>query len=72
MPRGVKGSKNYDAEIEVIDAKIERYKGLIRTLEAKKDALVAGKQNLEMQSIYDYLQQSGLSPEQALNKLRVE
>ena len=70
MARGVKGSKNYDAEIAQIDEKIAKHKTNIANLEAKKESFITAKREIEMKEIYTYMNDNKLTPGDVLNQLK--
>ena len=70
MPRGVKGSADYDAQLEKVDAKIARYTGLINSLNKQKEELLEKKQTIELKELYNYMNEAGLTANDVLERLR--
>lgn len=70
MPRGVKGSVNYEAEIAKIDAKIAKHEETIKGLKAEKKDLADKKRDQQMQQIYSFMDTAGMTPDEVLEKLK--
>lgn len=70
MPRGIKGSTDFDTQITNVDAKIERYTAHIQALKIQRQALVDQKCDSEMKQLYAYMQSMNLSPQEVLTRIR--
>lgn len=60
---------NYDAEMARIDVKIEE---TIKGLNAEKKDLADKKRDQQMQQIYSFMDNVGMTPEEVLEKLKAE
>ena len=69
MPRGVKKEVNYTAELAEIDAKINRHKAQISTLEARRKEIVDLQQQADAKRLMEFLTKSGLSIADVIEKL---
>lgn len=69
MARGVRGAVNYDAQIQKLDEKIERYTNLLSGLKAQKQELLTKKQENDMHDLYTYMQENGLSAADVIAQL---
>lgn len=69
MPRGVRGSINYDAQIQKLDEKIERYSTLLSSLKGQRQELLAKKQEADMHDLYAYMQETGMSAADVIAQL---
>lgn len=69
MARGVRGSANYDAQIQKLDEKIERYTNLLSGLKAQKQELLTKKQESDMRDLYAYMQENGLTAADVITQL---
>lgn len=72
MPKGVKGSVDYDAQIAKIDEKIEKYTDLIKGYRTQRDELTEKKQSVRMKVLYEYMSENGLSPDEVLEKIKTD
>lgn len=69
MPRGVRGSVNYDAQIQKIDEKMERYSRMLTNLKSRRQELLAKKQDADMRDLYAYMQENNLSAAEVMTQL---
>lgn len=70
MARGVKKQISYEAEIAKIDTRISELSDEIKTLKQQKKQLAKDKQKNDMISVYKFIKESGISAEEALEKLK--
>lgn len=69
MPRWPKTPADYDAAITKSREKISKYKQLLESEEATLTKLEAEKRDVEMQAIYDYMNDNNLSPSDVIATL---
>lgn len=70
MPRGVKRSpESVEQQLEKIKEKIKTYQSRIAGLNAKKKALTVSKEKAEINSLYQFVKDSGKSPSQLIEEL---
>ncbi len=67
MPRWPKSAEDFDAKLDSIDAKIQKYKEAIEKLNAEKDDFLSRKRDFEMQELYDFMQSSGMTAREILD-----
>ena len=67
MPRGVKGTINYEAELTKIDAKISKHKDEIKKLTEKRNEVLSKKQDSDMKVLHEYMLKQGVSAEAILD-----
>lgn len=70
MPRGVRKQINYDEEINKIDMRITRYENTIKELKEERAKLETQKKQHEISALYEALQTSGLSIDEAISSLK--
>jgi flagellar motility protein MotE (MotC chaperone) len=70
MPRGVRGSRDFEAELAMIDGKIEGYKAKLETWENNRKELLAKKQEQDMSEVYKFMRDSGMTSEEVLQRLK--
>lgn len=61
MPRWPKSTEDFDAKIDLIEAKIQRHQEQIDRLEEERSELLIQKRDFEMQELYDFMQSSGMT-----------
>jgi hypothetical protein len=66
MPRGVKGSFDYNREIEKIDERIAKLQGDIEKLNEKKKEFRAMKEQAELKLLQSLLDEAGLTAKDIL------
>jgi predicted nuclease with TOPRIM domain len=66
MPRGVKGSFDYNREIAKIDERIAKLQGDIEKLNEKKKEFRAMKEQAELKLLQSFLDEQGLSAKDIL------
>lgn len=71
MPRGKKGSTDYDAEIEKVESKIAKYTQLLSELKAQLQELQSKKRDVALQKIYTFMADNDMTPEQVIDRLQV-
>lgn len=69
MPRGVRGSTNYANQIQKLDEKIERYARIITDLKAQRQELAAKQRDNDMQELYGYMKNSGMTARDILSRI---
>lgn len=69
MPRGVRGSVNYTAQIQKLEEKIQKYTNLLADLKAQRQELLAKKQENDMRDLYAYMQTNGMSAAEVIAQL---
>ena len=69
MPRGVRGSVDYDAQIQKLDERISMYSDRMAGLKAERQELVSKKQEAEMSGLYEFIKQNGITPTDAIKQL---
>ena len=69
MPRGVRKQINYDDELMKIDAQMTKWKNTISELEDQKKSLIQQKEQTEMSELYQFIKQSGKTPNEILAEL---
>lgn len=69
MPRGTRKSIDYDAEIQKLDTKIEKYSTLLAGAKTQRQEMMSKKQDADMQQLYTYMQQTGMSPADVISTL---
>lgn len=62
--------KSIDAQIEELDAKIEKAAERVKNLKAQRQELLSKKENVAMQEIYSIISEKGISASQAAEILR--
>lgn len=67
MPRWPKSTEDFDAKIDLIDAKIQRHQEQMDKLEEERSELLAQKRDFEMQELYDFMQNSGMTAREILD-----
>ena len=70
MPRGVKGSVNFAAEIAKVDEKIARYEHNIRQLKVTRQELENKKRDFDMKELYTVMAETGLSPNVLIDAIK--
>jgi len=70
MARWAKTADAYDADIEKSQAKIARYTTLLDNERIRLEELLSKKRDLEMQELYDFMRESGLSATEVLKALQ--
>lgn len=70
MPRGIKGSTNYDAEIAKVDEKIERHERNIKQLKATRMALENKKRDFDMRELYSVMNETGTKPGTVISAIK--
>lgn len=61
MPRRPKSTEDFDTKIDAIAAKILRHQEQINKLEEERSELLSQKRDFEMQELYDFMQNSGMT-----------
>lgn len=69
MPRGVKGTVDYTAQLRTVDQRIDKCKRQLTELTRQKQELLAKKEETDMHELYKFMQSSGLSASEALERL---
>lgn len=69
MPRGVRNSTDYSAQISQIDEKIQKYTERITNLKDQKQELLSRQRDADMQELYSYMQENDLSARDILTQL---
>lgn len=69
MPRGVRNSTDYSAQIAQIDEKISKYTERIVSLKDQKQELLSKQRDADMQELYSYMQENDLSARDILTQL---
>lgn len=70
MPRGVKRTpSSIDEQVAEIQVKIQRYQTKIAELTTKKKALLASKEKVEMDTLYQLIKTAGKSPSELISEL---
>lgn len=69
MPRGARKSIDYDAEIQKLDTKIEKYSALLADTKNQRQEVMSKKQDADMQQLYTYMQQNDMSPADVISTL---
>lgn len=70
MPRGVrKTPSSIDEQVAELQVKIQHHQSKIADLTAKKKALLASKEKVEMDALYQLVKTSGKSPSELITEL---
>lgn len=69
MPRGVRGSTNYAAQLQKLDEKIQKYTSLLSGLKSQRQELLAKKQETDMRDLYQYMQENKVSAAEIIAQL---
>lgn len=71
MPRWKKEPTDYDAEIEKVESKIAKYTQLLSDLKSQLQELKSKKRDAALQKIYTFMADTGMTPEQIIDRLQV-
>lgn len=70
MPRGVRKSPQSIADqVSEIDVKIKSHQSKIKNLSEKKKSLLSSKEKVEMDTLYQYVKESGKTPAELIAQL---
>lgn len=69
MPRGVRGSVDYNAQIQKLDEKIQRHTNALANLKSQRQELLVKKQETDMHDLYAYMQANHLSASEIIAQL---
>ena len=69
MPRGARKIIDYDAEIQMLDTKIEKYSALLASAKNQRQEVMSKKQDADMQQLYTFMQHNGMSPADVISTL---
>lgn len=72
MPRWPKTPADYDAAIERTNNQIAKYSSLLEDAQSRLNDLVSQKRDSEMQVLYEYMLSAGISPAEAVQKLKAD
>lgn len=61
MPRGVRGSVDYSAQLSKIDEKIERHTSTLQLLRQQRQEVLSRKQEEDLRDLYAYMQENGMT-----------
>lgn len=70
MPRWPKTPADYDVAIERINNQIAKYTSLLEDAQARLNELITQKRDTELQELYEYMLSAGISPAEAVSKLK--
>ncbi len=69
MPRGVKRAIDYSSELEEIEQKIVKHKKQIESLEQRRKEISSMQQKAETEKLMRFLSDTGISVNDAIEKL---
>lgn len=72
MPRGVRGSVDYTAQLRKIDEKIERHASALQLLKQQRQDILSRKQDEDLRDLYAYMQENGMTAAEILAQLTSE
>lgn len=71
MPRGVRGSVDYAAQIQKIDEKIERYNRLIAKMKEQRQIFSLKQRDSDLKELRVFLDRNHLTPKEAIEQIVV-